>query len=426
MGNIARFGIIFLLMWSSFSSASLSPAQTQVELERTALAYFIDNAHPETGMVLDRATNFTANPKSNTVASIAATGFGIAVISNASERGMMDRGVAQDYVLKALRFARDHVARRNGWFLHFYDWESGARVWASEYSTIDTALFLAGALYAGEVFANSEITAISHQLYADLDFNDPMTNGGQLPLKRTLSMAYSPESGYTPAEWNMYAEEMILILLGLGHPTNPLPLETWTAWSRDEMPLQASSTKLMGNGQALFVHQYSHLFVDFRHFNDGFPNYFQNSVAISQHHREFIQTETTHKTMREGFWGFSAGEAPGGNYQVYTPLSYVGTVCIGCAVGSAMFMPAEVLADASRWMSGPYSARLWGKYGFVDSLDLDQDWFADVVLGITVGPVFLSLANMEDQTSIWRAFMQIPQIQTAMKRAAEAQRFPSL
>ncbi len=416
--EIKVIGFVLCMMWGWSSHATL---ETKVELERTAIAYFLDNAHPVSGLVLDRAYNFRVNPIDNTVASIAATGFGLAVLSNAATRGLIDCGLAQDYVLRTLRFTRDHVARRKGWFLHFFDWSTGARVWNSEYSTIDTALFMAGALYAAQVYPGSEVAEITHQLYVDLDFNDPMTNGGQFPRKRTLSMAFSPESGYTPAEWNMYAEEMILILLGLGHPTQPLPLETWRAWNRDMAAIPSSPSSLMGLGQPLFVHQYSHLFVDFRGYDDGFQNYFLNSVEMTRYQREFIHTQQTYKTTREGFWGFSAGEAPGlNNYQAYSPLWHFGTVCIGCVAGSAMFLPTEILADANQWRNGPYGSKIWGKYGFIDSLDLDNDWFAEVVLGITVGPAYLSLANTEDQTSIWKQFMEIPEIQTAMKRAAQA------
>jgi len=60
-----------------------------------------------------------------------------------------------------------------------------------------------------------------------------------------------------------------------------------------------------------------------------------------------------------------------------------------------------------------------GRYGFTDSVDVDQNWMSSEVLGITVGPAYMSLANMNKSTSFWKLFMQIPEIQTAMTRVGK-------
>jgi hypothetical protein len=168
------------------------------------------------------------------------------------------------------------------------------------------------------------------------------------------------------------------------------------------------------------VHQYSQLFIDFRTFMDKFGDYYKNSSLISGYHRDLRISEPKYKTLQSGFWGFSAGEAPGGFYRVYSAVYHEGTVCIGCALGSAMFLPNEVMTDMTDWYNGAYHDKIWGRYGFVDSIDLDQDWYSNMVLGITVGPAYLSLANTDDSTSVWKTFMQIPAIQNAMSRARTA------
>lgn len=381
----------------------------QGEMEAAAIRYFVDNANDTTGLVRDRAANFNNPIGYETVASIAATGFALAVLSNAADRGLVAHDFAYNYAVKVLRFCRDSVSRHNGWFLHFIDWSTGKRIWNSEYSTIDTTLFLAGALYAAQVFPQTEVATITNGLYRDVDFLDVMTDGGSNPNKRTLSMAYTPEAGYTRSQWKMYAEEKLLLLLGLGHPFHPLPPEVWTSFSRDLSPLQ-SVTSVMGLNQALFVHQYSELYVDFRGFHDGYENYFSNGTKISGLHRAMADPGSQSRTFREGFWGLSAGDSPDG-YAVFNPSDVNGTVCIGCAIGSAMFS-RTVLTDAADWKNSAYP--LWGRYGFIDSLNLDRGWFSQAVLGITVGPAYLSLANLTQNTSIWRLFMQIPEIQRAL------------
>ncbi|MES2962919.1 MAG: glucoamylase family protein, partial [Bdellovibrionota bacterium] len=96
---------------------------------------------------------------------------------------------------------------------------------------------------------------------------------------------------------------------------------------------------------------------------------------------------------------------------------YQGTVCIGCAIGSIMFSPQEILEDARKWKTGPLGGKLWGRYGFVDGLDLDRKWTAKHVLGITVGPGYMSAANADDTTSIWQRFMKIEAVKRGLERA---------
>jgi hypothetical protein len=395
--------------------APLSGVALQAKISSTALKYFIDHSHPKSGLVRDSAENFKPTPDENRRASIASTGFGLAVIANASQRGLVTRAFAKDYLLKVLRFSQAHVDRRKGWFLHYMDWETGARLDNSEYSTIDSALFFAGALYAAQLFPKTEIERIARQLYKEADFIDAMTDGGKRPTKKTLSMAYSPESGYTPYQWSSYDEEMLLLLLGLGHPTNPLPADAWKAWNRQSKILESSET-LMGFAEPLFVHQYSQVFVDFRHFNDGFGNYFHNSVLATEFNRETCLKDKRYKTFREGFWGLSAGLSPSG-YSVYSPTDFNGTICAGCVPGSLMLLPKVLLSDLAQWMAGPYKKQIFGRYGLVDSLNLDRKWFAQQVLGITVGTEYLAEADMRPETSVWKDFNRIPEIKVALKRA---------
>ena len=400
---------------TSSSSALARRAEIRAEVERSALRYFLEQAHPQTGMVRDWAENFSDTPANNRVGSIAATGFGFVVVANAARRGWVDRDFARAYVLKTLRFCRQSVARHKGWFLHFVDWETGERAINSEYSTIDTALLLAGALYAARVLEDPSADRLAHELYREMDFPDMLTDGGQKPRKLTLSRALWPGQPHTDGQWDMYAEHMILLLMGLGSPTHPLPREAWLAWDRSRKTLP-NGKSVMGLEGTLFLHQYSQLFIDFQNYDDGFPNYHANSRVATEWHRELMSKDQRFKTLREGFWGFSAGQSPKG-YEAWDPTHYAGTVCIGCTVGSAMLWPEVVLDDLVRWRHGPYAGQIWGRYGFTDSIDLDQKWFSSKVLGITVGPGYMAMANLSPETSIWRDFMQMPEIQVGLARA---------
>ena len=243
-----------------------------------------------------------------------------------------------------------------------------------------------------------------------------MTDGGKRPAKKTLSMAYFPEDGgYTPYQWSSYDEEMVLLILGLGHPTNPLPPDAWKAWNRQSKVLDNKET-LMGFAEPLFIHQYSHLFVDFRKFDDGFGNYFDNSVLATEFNRDTCLKDKGFKSFHDGFWGLSAGLSPSG-YSVYSPTNYNGTVCVGCVPASAMLNEKVVMTDIANWLKGPYKKQIFGKYGLVDSLNIDRKWFAQQVLGITVGAEYLALADVRPETSVWSDFNEIPEVKNGLARA---------
>lgn len=388
--------LIFLCVVSSLEAFAFDPKLISIrqDVEKTAIRYFLDHSHPETGLVRDKALNFSNTSAGNNVSSLAATGFGLTVLSHAALMGRIPMSFARDHVYRTLRFIRDHVPHHKGWLVHFANWETGARAWNCEFSTIDTALLVAGALYAAEVLKDQSITDLAEDIYERVDFTSALSDEGNKPAKKTLSLSWTPEHGWTTYQWEIYAEQKILLILGLGHPTRPLPRETWFAWNR----------ALMGITMPLFVHQYSPSFFDFRNFDDGFENYFQAGLKATFLHRNM---------NREGFWGYSAGESPNG-YSVYSPVNFSTTLCIGCAAGSAMFAPEIVMNDIFSWKNGKYGDRLWGRYGLVDSVDLNKNWFSPYVLGITKGPEYMSVQNMEGRTSIWKDFMKIKAVRKAI------------
>jgi hypothetical protein len=409
-----RIGLSFLIILSVPAWASRDALQ--LDLEKRSLQYFIENHHPQTGLVLDRVANALPRPASNNVASIAATGYGLVVISNAAKRGLVDKQYAYDYALRTLTFVRDHVERFHGFMEHWVDWSTGKGRWESDFSTIDTALFVAGALYAGQIFPGSEVSRIADRLYADMDFYVMMTDGGVETGRRTLSLTYSRDVGYSLWQWSIYAENMILYVMGLGSPTSALPSESWAAFDRGWGDI-GEATPLIGYDMPLFIHQYSMSFIDFRNFDDGHPNYFVNSQRATEYNRRLALSER-YKTYQEGFWGLSAGDAPNTlHYGVYGPGKHTSTACIGCALGSAMFAPDLVMNDVAKWLSGPYADKIIGRYGIVDGIDLEHDWVSEDFLAITVGTAYMSLVNLRGSESIWADFMNIPGIQQGLARA---------
>lgn len=386
------------------------------ELRAKSLAYFLENSHPVSGLTRDRARNRGEERADNRIASLAATGFALAVMAQAVEQGELPREEAIKRTERALRFASEKLFRHHGWFYHFVDWETGERIGKNEVSTIDSALFMAGALAAASTLQSSEVSALAEKIYREMDFLDMMTDGGTKPESRTLTMGWDPETGYLLPRWETYAEHFLLLILGLGHPDKPLPAEVWTSFER-----QRDHTGILGGELPLFVHQYSQIFIDFSLIGDADEDILLNSTRASQLHRDLAyQQRNKSETYRAGLWGLSASDSITG-YQAFSPEHSDGTVCPGCAGASAMFLGDSIVEEMKLWAEGPHRDKLWGKYGFNDSVNLDQGWSGDDAIGITVGALYLSLSNMgESRARFNRAFSKIPAIRRGLDRVRSA------
>ena len=162
------------------------------------------------------------------VGSIAAVGFGLTGLCIAADRGWVPRTAAVDRARTTLRFFAERMEQQRGWFYHFINLRTGAREWASELSSIDTALLLAGVLTVGQCFAGEPgIGPLAQTIYRRVDFKWMLAGDPLL-----LSHGWKPETGFLKARWDHYCELMILYLLAIGSPTHAIGAESWQAWRR--------------------------------------------------------------------------------------------------------------------------------------------------------------------------------------------------
>ena len=146
--------------------SSLSPDDEAFldELERATFLYFWEQSDPKTGLVKDRC-NVRAEKDTGTVASIAATGFGLTALCIGSERGYVSRAEARDRVITALRFLYDGMPTHRGFFYHWADVRNGERIWDAEISSIDTAILLCGVLTCRRYFRYREVSRLATQIF---------------------------------------------------------------------------------------------------------------------------------------------------------------------------------------------------------------------------------------------------------------------
>lgn len=385
------------------------------ETQKRTWRFFWQESHPDTGLTKDRANNFTSD--NYTASSIASTGYALAANVVAVQRRWLEHRQAEQRTRKTLRFVLEEMEHFHGWLYHFVDWRTGKRIWNCEVSTIDTALFLAGALLAAEFF-KGEVARLVDQFYRRLDFEVMRTDGGTKPDEMLLSHGWKPESGFLNTRWHSYCEHMILYLLALGAPHQRTPEKMWDAWQRPVVAYNGKYEHLAGG--PLFMHQMSHHYIDLRNRRDRLGwDYWVSSVNATLASRQFcIDNKERFKTFDDDVWGLTASDGPDG-YRGYAAIVMWdkpdGTVAPTAPIGSVIFTPKESLR-AMQTMYDHYRDRIWGRYGFSNAFNVDRDWWDQDVIGIDLGMALLAIEDYRTG-SIWKLFMCRPEVQRGLQRA---------
>jgi hypothetical protein len=391
--------------------AQLSPEDDQFleEMEKAQFQFFWEQASPQTGLVKDRC-NVRANDET-VVASIAATGFGLTALCIGEKRGWISSAEAEARALTTLRFLWGKLPNHRGFFFHFADVNTGARLWDSEVSSIDTAILFCGVLTCREHFRSPEIRRLAFDIFDRAEWK---WLAEDTPL---LSQGWSPEIGFLPYRWDDYSELMMMYLLGMGSSKSPLKADTWTAWKR--VTFEYDGLRYIGSFAPLFVHQYSQAWFDFRNQRDQYADYFENSTIATEVHRLFcLELGKQFPDYSDDLWGITASDSQNG-YVVWGGPPAVGpidgTVVPSAAGGSLPFLPQAAMR-VLRNIKTRYGHQAWSKYGFVDAFNPLKNWFDTDVVGIDTGIMLLMAENLRTGF-VWKTFMNNPEARRGMERA---------
>ncbi len=378
------------------------------EIERAAFDFFWTEASSVTGLVKDRA-RLNGNDN-HTIASIAATGFGLSALCIGDARAYRAKEEIVERVRVTLRFLWQKLPHQRGFFYHFIDVDTAERQWKCELSSIDTSLLLCGVLTARQHFANAEIQDLATKIYERVEW-PWMLNGSN-----TFSMGWKPESGFLEARWSHYCELMMIYLLALGSPTHPVPAETWKAWTRPTIKFEGIDY-ISGN-DPLFTHQFSQAWFDFRGKRDAYTDYFENSTKATKAHKQFcLSLRDEFPDYSERLWGISASDSAAG-YQAWGGPPRIGkldgSVVPYAAGGSLPFLYPDCMQVLRAIRE--HHPKAWGRYGFTDAFNPLRGWYNPDVLGIDLGITML-MAENQRTGMIWKTFMKNTEAQRGMERA---------
>ena len=411
------------------------------DLQSDAFNYFIHEVNPDNGLVVDCT-------KEGWPSSIAAVGMALSVYPVGVERNFISREEAIERTLRKLRFfaASEQSTNPNatgykGFYYHFLDMKSGRRAWQCELSTMDSTFLFAGMLAAAAYFdrdseEESEIRHLAKELYRRADWQWA-TGGGA-----TLDHGWCPETGFLKERWDGYDEGMLANVLALGSPTFPLPPESYDA------DVAAYEWKTVYDYEylfapPLFVHQFSHLWIDFRDIQDQFmrdhhSDYFENSRRATYAQREYAkQNPNGFRGYSEVCWGLTACEGPGPKELVIDGVKrlffdYVargipdgpddGTLAPWAVVASLPFAPEIVLPTLEHFnqievgVDHPYGLEATFNPTFSDEKCRDCGWLSPWHFGINEGPIVLMIENYRSDF-LWRLMRSSPYIVDGLRRA---------
>jgi hypothetical protein len=408
-------------------------------LQHAAFEYFLQTANPANGLIAD-------NSRVNAPVSIAVVGFALASYPVAVERGWLARADAVARSLAALRFFRDsdqsgspEATGYNGFYYHFLDRDTGARVWRSELSMIDTALLIAGALTGSMYFdANRpdeiELRKLVDMLLGRIDWKWAQAGG------TTLSQGWKPECGFLHYGWEGYNEAIVLYVLALGSPTHPIEDDCYHAWTATYQWENLYGHDFLYGGP-LFIHQFSHAWIDFRGIRDRFMrekrcDYFENSRRATIIQREYAQRNPNEFVgYDEHCWGLTACDGPTDELPEVTGeprrlFGYAargvpygpddGTLAGWAALASLPFTP-DIALDAVRSMLLRYPEMLSeSRYAssFNPSLEAPdrRAWVSPGNFGLDQGIVVMMIENHRSGL-IWGLMRDCPAIRAGLRRA---------
>ncbi|HET6545402.1 MAG TPA: glucoamylase family protein [Rhodanobacteraceae bacterium] len=422
------------------TSAATADEALLDRVQKDSFRFFADRFNPVNGLVCD-------STEPDKPSSIAVVGFALSCYPVAVERGWMTRSEAIARTLAALRFFHDADQSGaaggvgyKGFFYHFLDMQSGCRAWRSELSTIDTALLVAGMLTAARYFTGSaeaerEIGALARAIYERIDWRWAQ-NGGA-----AVSMGWTPERGFIRWRWIGYAEALILYALALGSPSHPVGPAAYAGWLAGYRWKRIYDFAHVYAGP-LFIHQFSHIWIDFRRIADAYMaprqiDYFENSRRATYVQYEYGRRNPKQfKDYHGKCWGWTASDGPG--WQIRTVHERTrrffgyrargapfgpddGTVAPWASLASLPFAP-ELVVPTIRYLTDE-TLNPHHPFGFYASFNPtfhakpgDPGWISQWHFGLNQGPIVLMIENYRNGL-IWRLMRECEPIVRGLRRA---------
>lgn len=346
--------------------------------------------------------------------SVAATGVGLMSLTIADKKNWEEHALEktrQTVATMTDQTAGFHADRTaNGFYRHFINMETGTQEWNSEYSTIDTAIFLVGAMFAEKYFNDEALSEAVAKLYHSIDFEAAIADVETGGIYLTMN------------------EDGTGGLNSITLPYNEYIIVAWLAYNQNKADPESKAVKFWQNHYATPDKLLNKTFADISLLTDHsehylssftllFPYYMVNMFSKSNEYNVYIEngykadklwSEETKKTASYE-WGNGPGASPEGYGYHADAINNNQSITISPHI-IAGFLPVnrsgtQDLFDLYTNKKGIYRLQsdnskeiLW-RYSVED-----PTWRANSIQGIDYSTFLFGLATLDD--SIGLSFFQ--------------------
>jgi len=387
-------------------------------VQHQTFKYFYDFGHPDSGMARER------NSSTDTVTS-GGTGFGLMALVVGIERGYITRQEGTDRLEKILNFL-ETCDRYHGVWPHWLSGSTGRVIPFSPKDNgadlVETAFLVQGLITVREYLRDAdasekELKERIDTLWQEVEW-DWFTRGGE----KVLYWHWSPDF-----DWEMnhairgHNETLITYVLAASSPTHFIDSMVYRmGYARDGEIINGSDyygIKLpLGEelGGPLFFAHYSFLGLDPRNLEDRYANYWEQNVNHTLINRQYcIENPNNYLGYSADCWGLTASD----NHQFYSahsPTNDLGVITPTAAISSIPYTP-EYSIQAIRHFYYELGEDLWGEYGFYDSFNQTEKWWAGSYLAIDQGPIVVMIENYRSGL-LWELFMSAPEVEQGLEK----------
>ncbi len=382
------------------------------DLGQRTFNYFKENVNTN-GLIPDRVIMSDGQPAPGAIYSTGATGFWLASLPIAVQRGWITQEEGAAFARLTLKVYLgvngEPVEGSLGFYHHFLNGDgtqftgfSGDGV-----SILDSSILFLGALACGEYFGG-DIRTLAEQLYDRADWD------GFYDHEMNMLRLFRHADGTFVLHLNYTSEGILAYLLAAGSTTHPIQpdadlasgADAYYAFSRgnfgrvlgrfgrDGRPLLQSYVG------SLFTYLYPVLLMDWAGDRDAIHiDWRANAREAAIANFQFAQS---HPGFGYGrlVWGISASDGPAGYQGLYgtPPLDpgaaggprHDGTVTPYALAGS-LSLAADLALPALQHLAALQSGRLFDRYGLKDGVNIGLNFFANGYLGIDQGALLLGV-----------------------------------
>ncbi|MBD3582905.1 glucoamylase family protein [Flavobacterium selenitireducens] len=429
--------LLFLLNCSNESDpaedpgSGLTDAQLLDKVQKDAMFYFWDLAHPNAKLARER---YHIDDPSNDqhIVTTGGSGFGLMTLLVGIERGFVPRTEAVNRLSTALNFL-ENADRFHGAWPHWLNGNSGNVI---PFGTVDnggdlveTAFLCQGLICIREYFKDGSqqeqaLAQKADALWKGVDWNW-YTKG-----EDALYWHWSPTYGWQlNFKLEGYNECLITYVMAAASPTHPIPSTAYhTAWARNGnivhggsqfgIPVIFNHNGATGNVGPLFWAQYSHLGLD----PDGLTDQYANYWDLNKNHAKIVyehcrQNPNNFNGYSDKCWGLTASYSRNNDgttgYSAHMPTNDRGVISPTAALSSFPYTPVESMKFL-RYLYQEKASTLVGLCGPYDAFSPHHNWVTQRYLAIDQGTIVPMIENHRTGL-LWNLFMNAPEIRQGLQ-----------